>query len=132
MISRRLHRLFGLSIPFFIIHGVEEYWFGFYDVYPLFHSTATIFQTTPQGIFLVFQIMWWLMLLMVFLTSLGGEWQLIPMTMLGLIYLYELNHPFGALFQGSYYPGLLTSLPFPIIAFLFWRELLRIFRSAQA
>ena len=129
VISLRLRWLIGLSIPLFVIHGTEEYWLGFYNIYPSIQSVAAHFQTIPQAGFFVFQIMYWLMLLVMFAFSLGGKWQFIPLAILGCVYFYELQHPFTAVLRGSYYPGLLTSLPFPIIGILYWKELIQIWRD---
>ncbi len=72
--------------------------------------------------------MWWLMLIIALLVSIGKKGQIVLMTVLGFIYFYELNHLFHAILQGNYYPGLITSLPLPIIGFFFWKELIRNFR----
>jgi len=125
MISSKLKNIFGLSIPLFIAHGLEEYLTSFYNIDPhslfVFHPFADM--PIHQATFLLFQIMIWLLFGVAFLLLSGPKWQMRLMILLGLGYVYEMHHIIKALYVGGYYPGLITALGFPVIAFFFWREL---------
>ncbi|TSC78393.1 MAG: hypothetical protein G01um101433_269 [Parcubacteria group bacterium Gr01-1014_33] len=49
----------------------------------------------------------------------------------GLIYIFELHHIWKALFSWAYYPGAITATAFPVIAFLFWKELPKEFATKK-
>jgi hypothetical protein len=133
MITSRLKSIFALSIPFFIAHGIEEILTGFYvvdawDAY-LFQPFA---QLSLHGVmFVTFQLMFWLLLVISFVLLLSEQWRFRMLAVIGIVYIFELHHPIKALLAGGYYPGLVTSLAFPVLAFLFWREWLRIFQTSS-
>ena len=131
MISKKLKTIFALSIPLFIAHGVEEYFTALYNVDSHVKFMFGYFFTlpTPQAIFLLFQIMLWFTLIISLLLISGEKWQLRLMVIPGLIYIYELHHFWKAFEVWSYYPGLITAIAFPIIGFLFWKELLKNFKK---
>ncbi len=124
MITSRLKTIFALSIPLFIAHGIEEILTGFYavdawDAY-LFQPFA---QLPLHGVmFVTFQLMLWLLLVVFLVLLLGEKWRFRLLAVIGVVYIFELHHPIKALLAGGYYPGLITSLLFPILAFFFWKE----------
>lgn len=132
MITSRLKLIFGLSIPLFIAHGIEEFTTHFYDTdawdQAIFGNLFTDL-STHGATFVTFQIMFWLLLIVAFILLMGERWRFYMITLLGMIFVFELHHPIKALLAGGYYPGLITSLGFPILAFHFWREWLRIFQA---
>ena len=127
MISKKLKIIFGLSVPVFIAHGIEEYMMRFYDMSPdfLFVFTPLFPMPERQALFLLLQIIVWLMLGISFLLVLGGAWPRRIIILLGLLYIYELHHFIDAFRAGGYAPGLITALIFPVFAFLFWKEFLK-------
>ena len=129
MITSRLKWIFGLSIPFFIAHGIEEYLTGFYnlDQWDEWIFGLLPFASIHQAMFATFQVMLWVLLVIAFFLLLSERARFYTSVLVGIIYLFELHHPIKALLAGGYYPGLITSLAFPILAFLFWREWLRNF-----
>jgi hypothetical protein len=133
MITPRLKLIFGLSIPLFIAHGIEEYLTGFYNldqwdewIFGLFS-----FASTHQAMFATFQVMFWILLIIAFLLLLDERTRFYTLGLLGVIYIFELHHPVKALLVGGYYPGLVTSLAFPFLAYFFWREWQRNFPKAS-
>ena len=126
MISTKLRKFFLISIVLFIIHGLEEYFTGFYDVDPIFKYFFGPFErmSNLQALFLLFQIMLWLLLIISLLLIASKKWQLSLMIIPGLVYIFELHHIYKAVTVGGYYPGLITALAFPFIAFYFWKELI--------
>ena len=132
MVSTRLKKIFALSIPLFIAHGVEEFVTHFYDTDAWDQAIfGNLFGnlSTHGATFITFQIMLWLLLTISFLLLLGEKWQFRVLAIAGVIYIYELHHIIKAVSVGGYYPGLITALAFPIVAYFFWREWFRILRS---
>lgn len=127
MISNKLRNLFLLSIPLFIIHGLEEYLTKFYDVYPVLNMkwTENIFSSIPQASFLTLQVMWWLLLIVAYILLRRDRGTLYLMTLVGLIYLYELTHILSSIMLQGYTPGFNTALLFPFMAYFYWKELLK-------
>ncbi len=130
MVYKKLKNIFAISVPIFIVHGIEEYLTGFYNINPL---SKFVFQTfdkmpNPQAVFLLFQIMTSLLLVTSFILIAKERWLLWVMIVPGLFYIFEIHHIIEAFMIRNYYPGLITALAFPIIAFLFWKELFKNFR----
>lgn len=133
MISNKLTLLFAISIPLFVMHGLEEYFTKFYDIYPLlnFKWADTLFQTVPQATFFTFQVMWWLMLLAAYILLRGGKGVLGLMTFVGVIYIYEATHILSAIILQQYTPGLITAPLLPFIGFFYWKELIKNWKTFQ-
>ena len=127
MISEKLKIIFGISIPLFILHGIEEYRTGFYRDNELYQFAFRPFleMSWHQVMFATFQVMFWLLLAATFLMTLSEKWRLRMMTVLGAVYILELHHIWKAVVSWSYYPGLITALAFPVVGFFFWRELIK-------
>lgn len=125
MITKRLKNLLLLSIILFIVHGIEELITGFYaiDSHVRFVFGFAQNMVPIHAAFLVFQIMLWLMLVVGYLLLLGPKWQLRLMVIPGLMFIYELHHLYKAISIGSYYPGLITALLFPVLGYFFWKEI---------
>lgn len=130
MITRKLKLIFGLSVPIFIAHGIEEFVTHFYDSDSHSQAIFGIFSSLSNhgATFAVFQIMLWLLLIVGLLLILGGRWQFYTFSIIGVVYIYELHHIIKALTTKGYYPGLYTSLAFPIIGTLFWLEWIKVRR----
>jgi len=124
MITNKIKIIFGLSIPLFILHGIEEFTTHFYDID--IHSGAVFGYlsglSNHGATFVTFQVMLWLLLVISFLLLLGEKWRLNVLALAGLVYVYELHHIYKAVMVGEYYPGLYTALLFPVIAIFFWKE----------
>ena len=133
MISEKLKIIFGLSIPLFILHDIEEYKTGFYSNNELYQFVFGPFlgMSWHQVMFATFQVMFWLLLVVSFLLVASERWRFRMMVVLGLVYIVELHHIWKAVISWSYYPGLITALAFPVIGFFFWRELIKSWRVAS-
>ena len=123
---RTLRSIFFLSIPIFIVHGIEEYVMGFTKIDPIFRFIfqPVLSMSTDQGTFLVFQIMLWLLLIVSALLLLGEKWQRRLFIIPGIFYIVEVHHLIETIMRQSYYPGSLTAIAFPVLAFFFWKEYL--------
>lgn len=127
MITNTLQRIFALSIPVFILHGIEEFVTHFYDIdshdQAIFGLLSSL--STHGATFVVFQIMFWLLLIIALLLLMGKKYQFYTFSIIGIVYLYESHHILKAISAGGYYPGLYTSLAFPVLAFFFWSQWLK-------
>ena len=131
MISQKLKNIFYISIPVFIAHGLEEFFNNFYNID---WSTKLVFgflneMSAPQATFLVFQIMLWLALIVFAFLIANDKWRLRLMLLPGIIFIVELHHPWSVIITWDYYPGAITAIPLLIFGFLFWKELLKNFKS---
>jgi hypothetical protein len=127
MASRQLKWIFGISIPIFMAHGLEEWATCFYGVDSHYKWLFSPFDGMPanKATFLLFNLMAWLWLWTGLLLSLSPKWQL-PLAILpGILYLFELHHFLDLYQHRRYTPGLVTSAAFPFLAFLFWRQWMR-------
>ncbi len=110
-----------VAIILFILHGIEEYLTGFYKVDYLFVTIAqniNIFSLALSAKFLIFQFIFWLLLIIAF-AQLKKEKTMLWFTILfSLIALFELEYIVNALLIKDYYPGAITSLLFPSIIVL--------------
>ncbi len=134
MISLRLKLIFALSIPLFAIHAVEEYLTHFYS---LDTFDANLFgylfgnMTPHQASFFTFETMLILLLIVSAVLLISERARFYMLGVAGFVYLFELHHVVKALLAGGYYPGLVTSLAFPVVAFFFWKEWLTVYRTKK-
>lgn len=121
MISEKLKNLSLLCIPIFIVHSLEEYFVGFYNINSFYRSFSN-----PQMAFLIIVVISFNLLMIIsyilIQKNIGG---LILPTLVGLVLIYELIHIYEAIKVGGYYPGLYTGIIFPFLGYLYWRELIR-------
>jgi len=133
MITTRLKIIFALTVLVNALHGIEEYLTGLYNgptwltvIGPLANMPAN------QATFAVYEIMFSLLLFAVLVAVVANDkWQFRLLPMISIFYLVELEHPVIAAYQRSYHPGLFTALLFPVLAFLFWQEWLRVYRETR-
>jgi|SRR3989338_5580036 len=125
--TQKLQKLFLISIPLFIAHGLEEIFTGFYNMDSQigFWFGNLNYLPTSRATFILFQIMIWFMLIIGYLLLLGPKWQLRLMFIPGIIFIYEFHHLYKAISIGDYYPGLITAIPLYIVGFFFWKELIK-------
>lgn len=127
LVSNKVKKLFLVLVVLFMLHGVEEYLTGFYKVDLSLAQFFGFFEIIPwpQAVFLLFQAMWWLILVLILLFIFVKKWSYYAMIIIGLITLLEIHHIYKALAQMAYYPGLLTSLLIVVVGIFFLKELLR-------
>ena len=131
MVSYKLRFLFLISTILFVFHGVEEYMTDFHHIDASFRFVfSPLFTEDPQtAAFVTFQIMLWILLVISFLLLQGKKWIPRLLFIFGVVMILESHHLFEALLTQSYYPGMVTALFFPFVAFFFWKELLKESRS---
>ncbi len=134
MITTRLKLIFALSIPLFVIHAVEEYLTHFYS---LDTFDANLFgyllgdMTPHQASFFTFETMLILLLIVSAILLISEKARFYMLGFAGFVYLFELSHVVKAFLVGGYYPGVLTALAFPVVAFFFWKEWLKIYSNKK-
>lgn len=132
MISNRLRNLFFLSIPIFAAHEAEEFIGEFWKVDPVTNFASSFFESIPQAIFIAWNFEFLLFLGVIAFLIKGGRWPLRMFTILGLLFLMELNHLVRFLFTFQYYPGMITAFMLIIVGLFFWKELIRNYQSAKS
>ena len=131
IMSRKLKIIFSIIVLLFILHGLEEYFTGFYEVNRqfLYVFNPLFSMSVQQATFLLFQISLWSTLIFFALLITSEKWRIRLMIIPGVIVFYEVHHIIEAFIIGGYYPGLITAVILPILGIFFWKELLANFRS---
>jgi hypothetical protein len=129
MVTKKLKFLFGLSLLLIAFHGVEEVTTGFLYKDSFISFFSELFTTKGEIFYWTFHIMWWFMLLAVFLVLLGRKWVLIPMSLFGIVFFFEIHHLFKAILTGEYYPGMVSAFFYPILGIFYWKELISSWRK---
>ena len=130
MLSKRIQNLFMLSIFLFIIHGLEEYFTGFYDIDNIFKFIFQVFENMSifQATFLLFQIMIWILLIISYLLIFKKDWTLTLLTIPAVVFIFEIHHLLKLVISWEYYPGSITAIFFPILGFFYWKELIKFYK----
>ena len=125
--TSKLKKLFFLGLLLLIAHGLEEIFTGFYNIDYQFHFVFSplIALPEPQGLFILFQILLWIALLILGLSTISQRWRLRLMIIPAIIFVFEVHHIILAIGIGGYYPGLITAIFLPIVGIFFWRELMK-------
>lgn len=133
MVSYRLRIFFFISALLFTLHGIEEYLTDFHhvDLSFKFVFAPLLIGDASRAAFVTFQVMIWILLWISFIILQGRKWLLRLLFVFGIVMIFELHHLFEAVIKQSYYPGALTALFFPLVAFFYWKELLREFNTLK-
>ena len=132
MVSDKLKKITFLSLLLIFAHGIEEIIMGFWKVDSVLMTFNERLVSIPHAVYWASHIPFWLFLIPMFLLILGGKWTLRVLALFGLIFVIEIHHILGALFDTQgYYPGLITAIFYPIIGFFYWKELIRNFRKTE-
>lgn len=131
MITSRLRTIMAICIALFVLHGIEEWFSGFYDVDPTFGLAARFAPSKAAAVFVGAQLIVWVMLVVFYVLLLGAKWRLRALALFGLVVTFEIEHLVAALVKREYYPGSVTSALFVPMAALFWIELRRVWRMTK-
>ena len=124
MISQKLKNIFAISIPIFIIHGLEEYFTGLYAVDPFYQLFSN-----PKLIFVIIVLIFLNIILVIsYILIQKNKWTLGLFVLFELLLVYELTHIYMAVKVGGYYPGFITALIFPVITVFVGKELIKIIK----
>ena len=130
-----LKRWFGFMVLIGPIHMGEQLMFGLDQLAELKTMMAAYyaqFQNPDVGtvvlvilVFTLVQSLLWAMLA-------GGRWQLLAAGFFGVFAVGEGHHVLQALYGGSYFPGLLTSIPFAGIGVMILRAVASQWRGTRS
>lgn len=120
MPSIKLRQAFLLSIVMFVLHGLEEYFTGFYLIDKSYLLTVGRLGTNPEMRFIAYQAVLWGVLLAGYFLVRKGKWRKPILLALGVIMVLELQHLYETVVTRKYYPGSYTAVLFPFLAFLLY------------
>jgi uncharacterized protein with HXXEE motif len=110
--NRLMQLCFGLYVP----HLLEEAFTKMYDDPLIVFALRPLSGFSPgHAAYLVFQLMMAASLAMTYLYGLGGRFRDAVMVVLSVALLCESHHVLRSLASHQYNPGLLTSLPMPVL-----------------
>lgn len=120
-----LKLIIAAAIGLFVLHGVEEYATGFPTTDKSFLWIVNLFQGAnhEQSLFIMYQIGLMTVLTVTYAVVFFRIPKLVLLVLLGLILILESSHILVALMINRYYPGLYTSLLFPVLSVLYWLRL---------
>jgi Protein of unknown function with HXXEE motif len=111
-----MNRLMQLCLGLYVPHLLEEGFTRMYDDPLIVFALAPLSGFSPrQAAYLIFQLMLGVSLSMTYLYGLGGRFRDAVMVVLSLALLGESHHALRWLASHQYNPGLLTSLPMPVL-----------------
>lgn len=117
--------LFLISLPIFILHGLEEYFTDFFVTDSSWLLVYRPFQGIFQSgaVFIGFQLIVWLLLFISYRLVRKGK--LVSLLVIGwsIIFVLELQHLIMSVLNQSYYPGTITAVALVVIGGLFWKNL---------
>jgi len=131
MISQKLRTIFLLAVALFVVHGIEEFLTGFYNIDWLFLLVFGKLGSSLAQTFIIYQLVLWALLGLSYVLVIRGKGTRILSSIIGVIMLLELQHLYEVAVTGKYYPGAYTAILFPIIGFLFWKELIKEYKKYE-
>mgnify|MGYP001597440980 CR=1 FL=1 len=129
MITPRLKIIFAASLFVIYLHGVEEVIGGFQHVDSFMAFGASLLNTSVEIFYWTSHIVWWLAVPLLYFIFRNSAYLFLLLSLYGLVFVVELHHVAKAMQIGSYYPGAITAIFYPIIGFFFWRELLHAWKT---
>lgn len=124
MASNKLKHIFLLSLLLIYAHGIEEVINGFQYSDSFIVYGSNLFNTTPEIFYWISHLVWWVSLPILFLLFRKSRLGLTLMTLYGLVFFIELHHPIKGFLAGSYYPGMVTALFYPVFGFFYWKQII--------
>lgn len=97
-----------ITLLLFVLHAIEEYFFGFQYNDLSTQIAASFFNVSPTVVFIGVQVI--VIAILVFSIFLSNGWQTVFRYLVGVMILFELTHSLAAINSHQYSPGLITSL----------------------
>lgn len=123
MKSNRLNNLFLLTILLSVVHGLEEYVTGFYNVDWSFLLIFHRFGNNLAVTFILYQVALYVLLFVLYAFVRKDIWTKPILLTMSIVMILELQHIYETVITGKYFPGAYTAILFPILAFALWREI---------
>ncbi|MSU25947.1 MAG: hypothetical protein EXS44_01645 [Candidatus Levybacteria bacterium] len=106
------------------LNGLEEILSGFQFDDPWMVWFGNLFETKTEVFYWTFHIMWWILVPVAVFLLIGGRKMVYTLLALfGLVYFTEIHHTLKGLLSDGYYPGMVTSVIYPILGIFYWRQL---------
>lgn len=131
MISNKLKKLFLLSLLLIYIHGVEEILTGFAYKDSFMVFGANLFKTATENFYWVFHLIWWVAVPVLFFLFKQTKLIFLLMSIYGSVFVIEIHHLAKAVILGSYYPGMITAVFYPVLGYFYWKELIKNRKGAK-
>jgi hypothetical protein len=109
-----------IALPLLIIHTTEEYLTNFWNTDGGIQFIGGYLNVAPIMVYTAINVAWFL-----FLIFLLFRWNTLLLLLFGLMFVLKLDHPVHSLILGSYYSGVVTSIPLIILGFFFWKAFLK-------
>ena len=119
---KKLKFLLLVVIILFYLHGIEEILTNFYLTDPLNRYFANKFQIDLRIPYYSFNIALWVILPFCYFLFSNKNWIKGLLGIIGVVMIFEFDHLIRAVMAWSYYPGLYTSLLFPVLSIFYWKE----------
>lgn len=117
----RIQKITLISVFFFLLHTLEEYYFNFIETDASIGWLANVFDVSRLSAYWTVQILLYAFLLWLLLARpVNKVWYVI----LGIVFVVEVHHLWETL-TGGYAPGFWTAIPLVVFGVIYWRELLR-------
>jgi hypothetical protein len=131
MLLKRFQLILFLSLVLNYLHGIECIVTKFYDLQPNFYFFTRYFHSIHESVYFVFHGTFWLFILLAFFLLKGGKWIFIPLALYGTVFFTEFHHFVRGITLMQYYPGMITSMLFPILGIFYWREVLLLWKKVS-
>lgn len=131
MLSKRFQVVLILSLLLNYLHGAECIVTKFYELQPNFYFFTKYFQSNHESVYFVFHGAFWVFILLAFFLLKGGKWTFIPLVLYGVVFFTEFHHFVRGAMLMQYYPGMITSLFFPILGVFYWKEVLLLWKKLK-
>ena len=115
-------KAFALGASLLILHKVESYFAGEFDVDPSYAAVARML-ADPHNVFVALVVTLGLIFVLVYLSAVGGRKRLLVFILAGLLFSHEIHHLIRSVIQSSYYPGTVTGTLCFLYSIFYWRNL---------
>ncbi len=130
MISRKLKLILFLTLGLIYLHGLEEVISGFQFDDPWMVWAGNLVDTKTEVFYWTFHLMWWILVPIAIILIVGNRrWIYSLLALFGLVYFTELHHTLKGILAGSYFPGMITGIIYPILGVFYWRQLIKDWRE---
>jgi hypothetical protein len=126
MISRKFKIILYATLAVMILHIAEEFMTQLYSVDPLTLVGSRYLHMSPIVVYSIVQVLGVLFISILAWISARNKFNKQLSIILGLLFIFELFHPYMAILNGSYYPGLYTGTILVVIGCFYWKEFLKL------
>lgn len=115
-----------------ILHTIEEYITRLWSVDTFIVGISNYFEISGVVVYLLIQFFAFLLILILLIQTFQRKINKILLTVLALVFLFELLHIYESFRIWGYYSGLYTGIILLIIGYFYWKELIHNLRLGSA